>query len=62
MRTATKMCRHNYSLVRIGTSTVDSSVEILRNKHRKEESKDKHVKSAKLEEKKIKEENKRGDR
>jgi len=63
MRTATKICRHNYSLVKIGTtSTADSLVEILRNKYRKEESKDKQVTSAKLKEKKVKEENKRGDR
>jgi hypothetical protein len=59
---ATKICRHNYILVKIGTtSTADSLVEILRNKYRKEESKDKQVTSAKLK-KKIKEENILGDR
>jgi hypothetical protein len=57
VRRATKVCRHNYSLVRIRTtSTAESLVEILRNKYRKEESKDKQVTSAKLQ--KIK--NKRG--
>jgi ribose 5-phosphate isomerase len=61
VRVATKICRHNYILVKIGTtSTADRLVKILRNKYRKEESKDKQVPSAKL--KKIKEENKRGDR
>jgi hypothetical protein len=46
---ATKICRHNYILVKIRTtSTVDRLVKILRNKYRKEESKDKQVMSAKL--------------
>jgi ribose 5-phosphate isomerase len=63
VRRATKICRHNYTLVKIGTtSTADSLVEILRNKYRTEESKDKQVTSVKLQEKKIKEEKKRGDR
>jgi hypothetical protein len=53
VRRATKICRHNYSLVKIGTtSTADSLVEILRNKYRMEESKDKQVTSVKLQEKK----------
>jgi len=55
MRRATKICRKCYSLVKIGTtSTADSLVQILRNKYRKEESKDEQVTSAKLREKKHK--------
>jgi hypothetical protein len=61
VRRATKICRQNYSLVKIGTtSTANSLVEILRSKYRKEERKDKQVTSAKLKKKKE-EENKRGD-
>jgi len=51
VRRAAKICRHNYSLVKIGTSTADSFVEILRNKYRTEESKDKQVTSVKLQKK-----------
>jgi hypothetical protein len=55
VRRATKICRHSYSLVKIGTaSTADSLVEMLRNKYRKDESKDKKVTSAKLQGKKDK--------
>ena len=55
MRRATKMCKHDYNLVKIGTTSIaDSLVEILRKKYRKEESKDKQVASAKLQEKQDK--------